>query len=145
MTDTTFRTRTEETPATPAEETKERVMIPGDTKVEPPFLDYEKEKGHPFLVDHYELGTLWNRGDMYSEAFTPEVETINEYLEYAIGKGDLANTTESITSELKRIEKMIGVRPDQRKSMRIGLVAEYVKFLMKSEYVKKESAKYGMI
>ena len=134
-----------ETVAAPKEMTKERVVIPGETDVEPPFLDYEKEKGKPFLVDYYELGQLWNRRDMYSNAFTDEVEGINEYLNYAIGKGDISNTVEGVTNELKRIEKMINVRPDQRKSVRIGLVKEYVDFLMKSEYIKKESAKYGMI
>lgn len=125
--------------------TKENVVIPGETKVEPPFLDYEKMEGKPFLVDYYELGDLWDRRDMYSNAFTDEVEGINKYLAIAIGKGDISNTIEGVTNELKRIEKMINVRPDQRKSMRIGLVKEYVDFLMRSEYVKKESAKYGMI
>lgn len=137
--------KTNEAPAPQMEMTKERVVIPGDTKVEPPFLDYEKMEGKPFLVDYYELGNLWDRRDMYSNAFTDEVDGINKYLTYAISKGDISNSVEGVTNELKRIEKMINVRPDQRKSMRIGLVKEYVDFLMKSEYVKKESAKYGMI
>jgi len=147
MNDTVFRTRivepaAQDTPQAPKGDGMEPVK---ETTVEPPFMDYEKMKGQPFLVDHYELGALWNRGDMYSEAFIPEVTAINKYLDYAISKGDVNNTTESVKKELNRIEKMINVRPDQRKTMRIGLVAEYVKFLMKSDYVKKESAKYGMI
>lgn len=147
MSDTVFRTKTEPVASVMLEPemTKERVVIPGETKVEPPFSDYEQEKGKPFLVDHYELGQLWNRGDMYSEAFVPEVETINEYLKYAINKGDVANTTESVIRELNRIEKLINCRSDQKKSVRIGMVAEYVKFILKSENIKRDAAKYGMI
>jgi len=145
MSDILVSNKSSETPAPQLEMTKERVVIPGETEVEPPFLDYEKMKGKPFLVDYYELGQLWDRRDMYSNAFIDEVEGINKYLDYAISQGDISNSIEGVTNELKRIEKMINVRPDQRKSMRIGLVKEYVDFLMRSEYVKKESAKYGNI
>lgn len=124
---------------------KDILISVGNTKIEPPFLDYEKEKGHPFLVDHYELGSLWNRGDMYAEAYVPEVEAINEYLDYQIKTGEIGNNVEAVKKELKRLEKMNNVSPDQRKSMRIGIVAEFVKFLMKTQEIKKESAKYGMI
>jgi hypothetical protein len=147
MSDTVFRTQTvEPAAATEAPVAPVDKHVPaGFTKVEPPFTDYESEKGHPYLVDHYELGDLWSHGDMYSEGYVPEVKTINEYLDYAIKNGDLANTTDSVKNELKRIEKMINVRPDQRKTMRIGLVAEYVRFLMKSDYIKKESGRLDRI
>ena len=82
---------------------------------------------------------------MYSEAFAPEVDSINTYLKHAMDKGEVNNTVESVKNELKRIEKMINVRKDQRKAVKIGLVAEYVNFILKSENIKKESAKYGMI
>ena len=146
MSDVVFRTKTE-APATPEptfEGPKDK-MVPAVTQVDPPFTDYEAEKGKPFLVDYFELGDLWDRGDMYSEGYVPEVKTINEYLDYAVKNGDLANTTESIKNEIKRIEKMINVRPDQRKSMRLGLVAEYVRFLLRSDYIKKEAGRKDMV
>jgi len=146
MNDTVFRAKSE--PAPPQETpqmTKDNVVIPGQVDVEAPFSDYEQEHGKPFLVDHYELGNMWNRTDMYSEAFVPEVNAINTYLDHIIGRGDIGNTPEAVKSELKKIEKIINVRSDQKKSIRIGMVAEYVKFLMKSENIKMESAKYGMI
>jgi len=146
MNDTVFRTKSEPTPPQETPQMSEdRTANPGEVSVEPPFTEYEKEHGHPFLVDHYELGNMWNRTDMYSQAYVPEVETVNEYLQHIISRGDIGDTPEAVANELKKIEKMINVRKDQKKSVRIGMVAEYVKFLMKSENIKMESAKYGMI
>lgn len=144
MSDVTFRSQITPEAAT-TEVHGSGIHTPAPAEVEVPFTNYEQEKGKPFLVDYYELGQLWDRGDMYSEAFVPEVEAISLYLEYAISKGDVANTTESVAKELSRIEKMINCRPDQKKSVRIGMVAEYVKFIMKSDEIKKDAAKYGMI
>lgn len=150
MTDTVFRTKTIITPAKAAAQTKQEAPedkgVPrGVTEYEPPFTEYQNQYNKPFLVDHYELGRFWDQGDMYSDAYKNEVDTINKYLGKAIDSGEVNNTVESVKKELKRIEKLINVRPDQRKSMRIGLVAEYAHFLLKSENIKKESAKYGMI
>ena len=148
MSDTIFRTKIE-TPVTkkvvqkaPADKGVPRGI---ETDVEPPFTEYEKLEGKPFLVDHYELGSLWNEGDMYSHGFADEVGDINTYLKHSIAQGDVNNTLDSVKGELKRIEKMVNVDKNSRKSMRLELVAEYVKFLLKSYNIKKETAKHGLV
>ena len=151
MSDTVFRTRIEtQTPqqveASMPKAPKDKSVPRGvDTDVEPPFSEYETIKGKPFLVDHYELGMMWNEGDMYSHGYADEMGDINTYLKHAIAQGDVNNTLDSVKGELKRIEKMVNVDKNARKSMRLGLVAEYVKFLLKSYNIKKETAKYGLV
>lgn len=148
MSDTVFRSRqVAPKPTSTGIKAPVNKLVPRgvDVDVNPPFTEYEKMEGKPYLVEHYELGTMWNRGDMYSDAFNSEVLAINTYLEHMISKGEVNNTIESVKNELKRIEKMINVKKDARKSMRIGLVAEYANFLLKSENIKKESAKHGLI
>lgn len=146
MSSTVFRAATpvssESMVTAQAPEDKSRVL---ETSVEPPYMDYAKEKGHPFSVDHYELQQFWNNSDMYDGAFREEVGIIDEYLNYMITKGEVNNTLESARNELKRIEKLVNVKKDARTSMKVGLVSEYAKFLLNSENIKKESAKYGMI
>ncbi len=145
MSDTVFRSKVESAPVAEQKAPADKSVPIGTSTVEPPFTEYEKENHHPYLVDHYELGSLWNQGDMYSDAFVPEVETINTYLTHMIEKGEINNTLESVKNELKRIEKINNIRPDQRKAMRLGIVAEYVKFILKSEDIKRDSGKYGLV
>lgn len=135
-----------------AEPTSLHQVMPGD-ELEPVreapdsgmYTEYDKEHGRPFLVDHYDLGTFWNRGDMYSDAYVGEVNTINQYLEHQLNKGEIGNSLDAVKGELKRIEKMINVPKDSRTAVRVGMVSEFVKFLLKTEGIKRDSAKYGKI
>lgn len=130
-----------ETPQAP----KETAIPVLESSVEAPFTDYEKTTGKPFVLEHYGLGTLVNRGDIYdSSAFSSEVQNINSYLNHQIEKGEVSNTVDGVKNELKRIEKLINVKSDARASMRIQLVAEYAAFLLKSEGIKRASFKYGL-
>lgn len=130
-----------ETPSAP----KDTMTPVLESNVKAPFTDYEKTTGKPFVLEHYGLGTLVNRGDIYdSSVFTSEVENINSYINHQIEKGEVSNTVDGVKNELKRIEKLINVKPDARASMRIQLVAEYAAFLLKSEGIKRASFKYGL-
>lgn len=131
-----------ETPAveSPKSEPTDRAVTQTPTSVEPPFTEYEGKKGHPYVVDYFELGRYWNTGEIY----TKEVESINTYLNHLVNSGEINNTTDSIKNKLKSIEKMINVRPDDRAASRVGRVAAYMEFLIKADNIKKESAKYGM-
>lgn len=148
MSDTVFRSAgvpgsspQPETPQAP----KDTMTPVFESKVEPPFTDYEKTTGKPFVLEHYGLGSLVNRGDIYdSSVFSSEVENINRYINHQIEKGEVSNTTEGVKNELKRIEKIINVKADARASMRIQLVAEYASFLLKSDGIKRKSFKYGL-
>lgn len=147
MSDTVFRSAgVPETSPQPEAKAPTDTKIPVlESKVQPPFTDYEKQTGKPFVLEHYGLGTLVNRGDIYdSSVFSTEVQNINSYINHQIEKGEVSNTVDGVKNELKRIEKMINVKPDARASMRIQLVAEYAAFLLKSEGIKLKSFKYGL-
>lgn len=109
------------------------------------FTEYENENGKPFVVDHYDLGTFWNRSDMYSRAYTDEVNTITTYLKDQVERGNIGNSREAAVNELKRIEKMNNVAKDARSSVRVGVVSEFIKFLQKTSDIRVEAAKYGKI
>lgn len=137
---TTFRTTVTPSNPTPAEPKSEmeNVVIPD---VEVPYSEYEKEKGTPFIVEHYDLGRFWNTGDIY----TAEVATIQTYIDHLVSKGEINNTTKSVSDKLKSIEKMINVKPDDRKAAKVGKVAAYIEFLLKADNITKNTAKYAMI
>ena len=132
-----------DTPAPPAQAIKVSDAHVSNVEVEPPFTSYETDKGKPFLVDHYELGSLWNETDMYSQGYKPEVESINTYLNYLIDKGELNNSLPAVREKLKSIEKMVNVGKEERTAVRVGKVAAYVDFLIKTDNIKKDAAKYG--
>lgn len=111
-----------------------------ETEVEPPYTDYHQQKGRSYILDMYEVGELID-----PRTFETEVGDIEAYLEHQISSGEVNNTTESVKNEIKRIEKLVNVKKDARVSMRLALVAEYAKFLLKAEGIKRESAKYGLI
>ena len=147
MSDTVFRAKAEPvaTPVVKSTTPTDTSVPRGVTNIDVPFTEYHSQNGHPFLVDHYELGQYWDHSDMYSDGFKTEINDINRYLGYLIDKGEINNTTDSVKNELKRIEKMINVDKNSRKSVRMGVISEYTNFLLKSENIKKESAKQGMI
>ena len=109
------------------------------SKVEAPFTDYESQNGQPFLVDHYELPDTWGEVD---GGFTTEVSTIDEYLNYLIDRGEISNTKKAVENELKKIEKLTNMKDEDRKSVKLGNIAAYTKFLMESENIKFNARKY---
>ena len=49
----------------PSEPTTEKVIGKSEaavieSKVEPPYLDYHREKGKPYMADYFGLGDLWH-------------------------------------------------------------------------------------
>ena len=145
-TDNTYRTAAK--PSSEVETTSQDIksgvnkdVTVAPTTVQVPFSEYEKKNGKPYPVDYFDLGRFWNTGDIY----TKEVETINTYIDHLVATGELNNTIDSVKSKLKSIEKMINIAPDDRRAARVGKVAAYMEFLIKSDNIKKDSAKYGMI
>ena len=115
-----------------------------EVETEPPFTSYEIDKGKPFVVDHYELGNLWNEADDYSDGYQGEVDTINSYLDQQISRGEINNTITSVKNELKRIEKITNIKKDTRTAVKIGIITAHIKFLMETSDIKKTAGKYGM-
>lgn len=97
-----------------------------DTGVEVPYTSYRSEKVRPYTADHYELGDLWDdpRG-----GFEEEVNLIEEYLQQKVAKRELDDSLPAIKNEIKSIEKMNNVDKETRKSIRLGVLASYIRFM----------------
>lgn len=142
MANTVFREQPTEAAAKPINEAAKptKPTTDGDTTIEPPFLDYEKVNGHPYLVDHFNLGDNW-RDKM--GGFEKEIETIDSYLENQIKYGKIDNSVEAVREALKKIEKMCGADKTERVTMRIEKIAAYAEFLNKTMDIDYNNYKYG--
>ena len=101
--------------------------------VELPFTDYSTQNGHSYLVDYYKLG------DNY-EVFSDELNTIDSFIEGKIKSGDIANSKKAVDREIKIIEKLNNIKDEEREVVRIGVLAEYIKFLNSTKNIKKYGA-----
>jgi len=143
MTDTTvFREQSTEAEArVEAKDAKTtKPSTNGETGVEPPFLDYEKVNGRPYLVDHFKLGDSWQ--DKMG-GFKNEIEAIDGYLASQIKYGKIDNSIEAVKGALKKIEKMCGADKTERTTMRIEKIAAYAEFLNKTMDIDYNNYKYG--
>jgi len=134
------------TPATPDISPSERGLTSSnethgevDSKIELPYMDYETQNGHPYIVDLYELSDNWK--DELG-GFGEEVATIDSYIKNKIDLGEIANSQKAIKAELKKIEKLTGMDKEERVVMKLGNVAAYTKFLMESDNIKFNVRKY---
>ena len=142
MTDTTFRKQPTEAETRPGKKTVEPInpTTGGETTVEPPFSDYEKVNGQPYLVDHFKLGDSWQEK---IGGFSEEIKTIDVYLANQIKHGKIDNSVEAVREALKKVEKLCGADKTERTTMRIEKIAAYAEFLNKTMDIDYNNYKYG--
>ena len=95
MTDSVFRSKIE-----PSEPTPEKVIGKSQaaviaSNVEPPYLDWEHEKGKPYVAEYFGLGELWN--DKVG-GFEEELDTIKTYIKDEIEISDKYKPTKHFMS-----------------------------------------------
>lgn len=117
-----------ETEALAEEKPIEPQPMVGRNDIEPPFTDYESAHGHPFIVDHYELGDTWKEK---MGGFFPEVTEITSYLMRQIGAKEIDNSNEAVKETIKKLERIANVKKSDRVVTKIAKVAAYVEFLNK--------------
>ncbi len=140
MSDLTFRTEQKnEVEAAPKHENVEVHSI-SESKIEVPYLDYAREHGNPYTVDHFELGSHWNDRN---NGFSEEIETIENYLQRQAVEGEIDNSLKGVKDRLKAIEKVTNMDKEHRSVVKIGILAEYVKFLERTQDIKKNITRYG--
>jgi len=100
------------------------------SKVEVPYLDYEQENGKPYLVEIFELGEHW--ADRVG-GFNEEIQAIEDYLREQVTSREIDNSLKGVKNRIKEIEKVVGVDKEDRAVIKLEVMAEYVKFLMKKE------------
>jgi len=140
MSDVVFRTK--QPAIEPVEEkpikASEAAIV--QTEVEPPYLDWEREKGKPYIAEYFKLGELWN--DKVG-GFEEEIGTIQKYIKDEIEQGRLDNSVEAVKGVLKGIEKMAGFDKSERTTIKIAQMAAYTEFLYKTRNIKNNQRKYG--
>jgi len=141
MADTVFRNQSTATTAQPPKvESKNDAQATPNSGVEVPFNDYEMEHGHPYLVDHFQLGDTWNDA---VGGFPKEITTINSYIEGKIKNGDIANSVTAIRSLIRGMEKMNNLTQEERTVVKIETLSNYVEFLMKNDALKGNLRRYA--
>ena len=140
MSDVVFRTKQPAIEPVAEKPIKEASGLLADTNVEPPYLDYEHEKGKPYIAEYFKLNELWN--DKLG-GFEEEIGTIQKYIKDEIEQGRLDNSVEAVKGVLKGIEKMAGFEKTERIAIKIAQMAAYTEFLYKTRDIKKNQYKYG--
>jgi len=141
MSYTVFRTNVEQPKPEVLPEGKEpdRAGDEGEPEVVP-YLDYEREHGHPYSVDYFKLGDTWEDP---TGGFPKELSIIEEYMQEKIESGELANSVKAIEEEYKNLEKVTGVKKEERPVVKIETIAAYIEFLMKTAKTKYNLRRYG--
>lgn len=136
----TFKVAVDKTETKPVEfnEPKSKTVT-SIANVEVPYTEYGKQNGTPFIVDHYKLGSFWDE----SGAYEKEVGLIDGYIKHKIDSGEWADNQTTVKNELKKMEKLTNIKDEQRASIKISTIGAYIKFLMESEGIRKDFAKYG--
>lgn len=140
--DTVFREKREPSEPViekPISESKAAIV---DTKIEPPYLDYEHETGKPYIAEYFGLGELWN--DKLG-GFEQEIGTIQTYIKGEIEQGRLDNSVQAVKALLKSIEKLVGFDKAERTTSKIAQMAAYTEFMHKSNDIKNNIYKYARI
>jgi len=111
-----------------------------ETSVEPPYTDYENINNHPYTVEYFDLGDLWDRPEA---GFSKEVGLIENFFKEEIGQGEIGNNKEAVIKKLKQMEKINNIDKTDRKITRIETISAYVEFLMRTSNIKKNISRYG--
>jgi len=142
MANTVFREKVEDSgkpEVLPKGKTPDRSGDEGE-RIEVPYLDYEGQSGHPFPIDYFDLGSYWKEK---MGSFEEEVEIIEDYFRSKIRTGQIANNVDTIRSELKKMEKLTGLKDEKRPIMRIETIVAHIKFLNETDEIKDNLNKYG--
>jgi len=139
--DTTFRTKRTKQDGEIKEEKNEFIapekqVTTEKVHLDPPYLNYEAEHGKPYLANYYELGDYW-------EVFNQEIGLLGEYIDRKVNTGEIANSVEAVKKEIKKMEKLNGLRDEPRATVKLGILSAYIKFLNEADGVKLSSRKYG--
>lgn len=138
MTDTIFRTKAESQPESlPEGKITSEAM---STTEEVPYLDYEREHGHPYSVDYFKLGDSWQDPE---GGFAEEVSIIEDYIQKKVESGEFPNDRKSIEEKLKGMEKFNNIKGEPRPLVRIETLAAYIRFLGETDKIKFNLRRYG--
>ena len=138
-----FRTpviQSEEIGSEPKIVKRSKLKVVDEKQEEVPFTLYQSENKRPFVVDFYDLGEYW---DDIEGGFSEEIGIIEGYFKDLAEKGVIENTTDTIKTKLKQIEKVAGIDKTERKVVKLAKLASYITFLKQTDDIDKILRKYG--
>lgn len=136
MSDTVFRSRTVSTPSAPVVAPSDPKVL-GNSSVEVPYTEYQRETNESYVAKRYDLGDTWND----PAGFKEEVGQIEKFFKGEIERGKLDNTTKAVEAKIKEYEQVAGIDKTERTVMKIAKLAAYVKFLRETQNLEK----YGIL
>ena len=141
MIDTVFRSKINDKTAETAEPKKSDGSSSSVVdSVEVPYTDYETAHQKPYTVEHFKLDDLW---DDPEGGFNEEISTIEKYFKHKIDTGDMANSVSAVKNELKELEKINNLKNEERITLKLGVLAAYVKFLMETDGIMTKVRKHA--
>lgn len=105
-------------------------------KVEAPFTSYEQENSHPYIVDHYELGSS-------AREFDEEIKNIEGYFKDQADHGKIDNSISTVKGLIAKYEKMANIGKEERTVMKIAKLSAFIKFLRETGEIERNLQRYG--
>jgi hypothetical protein len=141
MRDTIFKqvTDTKAETTNPVPETK-RPSTGSEVNPAVPYTDYAQQNPYPYLVEYFKLGDTWSEAQ---GGFTDEIARLDSYFTSKIESGEMANSTNAIKEELKKIEKLTNMNKEERAVIKVETLAAYTDFLAQTEDIKRRTVRYG--
>ena len=118
----------------------EKVIISKDSGVDPKFSIYSKIKNSPFLVDYYDMGTVYGKFDTENQ-----IEGIEEFILNEIEDRSLNDTTDSAKEILKELEEQLDISENLDIFHKLEKLMAYVKILREQKQIKLTKEKLGVI
>jgi len=109
-----------------------------DVDIEPAFTLYKSAKNKSYIADYLGLQDDYNQ-----EAYTEELETIEDYFKGKVEDGSMENSTEAVKDLLKKAEKELKLEKSERMVVRIQKLIAYLKFRQDVDGVIANNKKYG--
>ena len=127
-----FRGPITQTPSTPVSAPKDPKVL-GNSSVEVPYTEYQKETNQSYVAKRYDLGDTWND----PAGFKGEVGEIESFFKSQIERGKLDNTTKAVETKIKEYEEVAGIDKTERTVMKVAKLAAYIKFLKETQNLEK--------
>lgn len=120
----------------PSSEVKSRTIGLGDesSTVLPPLSIYQKEKGHPYSVDYFNID-YWDQlnGELDIDKIRDKVGLIETWVEREIKQNKLEDSLESYKQIIKEMESELAIKPTEKLESKLERLAAYIAQLWKQE------------
>lgn len=109
------------------------------TKAVAPYSSYEQSHGRNFFADYFGLGDTWKETE---GGFSQEVATLEKYFDHLIQTAEIPDSVTAVEAELKKMARLTDMTKEERAVVKVGTLAGYAEFLLKTEGIKADLSKH---